>query len=56
MIAMALVDSPSLEELAERETALRSTMAGAGVWSDPTVSLEYSNVPISSFSVAEHGM
>ncbi|MDG1482401.1 MAG: TolC family protein [Myxococcota bacterium] len=48
LVEQAITHSPSLDALQAREQALRSQVEAAGVWADPSVSLEYSNVPLVS--------
>lgn len=52
----AAAHSPSLAALQAREQALRSRVEAAGAWSDPSVSLEYSSVPLTSPLLSSHMM
>jgi cobalt-zinc-cadmium efflux system outer membrane protein len=52
----AVQGSPSLAALRDREAALRSQAEAAGVWPDPMVSVEYSNVPLTSPTLSSHMM
>jgi len=48
--------NPSIAALEARITALREQVARAGVWQDPVVAVEYSNVPIDSGVLGDHPM
>ena len=52
----AVTGSPTLAALQSREQALRSLVEAAGSWSDPSLSLEYSNVPLTSPLLSSHMM
>lgn len=52
----AVKGSPTLAALQSREQALRRQVAAAGAWSDPALSLEYSNVPLTSPLLSSHMM
>lgn len=48
--------NPSLKALEAQEAALRSRADVAGAWTDPMLSMEYSNVPITTLSIGDHPM
>ena len=52
----AVQANPSLEAMRARERALRERAEVAGARMDPMVSVELSNLPVTTFSLADHGM
>jgi cobalt-zinc-cadmium efflux system outer membrane protein len=52
----ALVANPGIEALQARVAELGELAGAAGTWADPVVALEYSNVPVDSFSLNDHPM
>jgi outer membrane protein TolC len=52
----ALAANPGLEALRARVSELDALASAAGAWSDPVIGVEYSNVPVDSFSLDEHPM
>jgi len=56
-LAQAAVDvHPGLDALAARADALAQRAQTAGAWSDPQLALEWSNVPLSTLSLADSPM
>ena len=47
---------PALEASALRTDAASATVESAGTWADPMLSVEVSNLPVTSFGLADHGM
>lgn len=47
---------PSVAAMRHQERALRDVADVAGTWPDPTLSVEYSNVPVSTWSLSDHPM
>jgi outer membrane protein TolC len=57
VLADEAVDAnPSLEALRARTAELDALAGAAGTWSDPVFGIEYSNVPVDSFSLRDHPM
>lgn len=52
----AVAENPSIEAMRAKERALRARAEVAGAWSDPMLAIEYSNAPVSSFSLSSHPM
>lgn len=52
----AVASNPSLDALRAKERALRARAEVAGAWSDPMLAIEYSNAPVTSFSLSRHPM
>jgi outer membrane protein TolC len=52
----AISKNPSIAAVEARAAALREQVRRAGVWSDPTVAIEYSNIPIDAWVLGEHPM
>lgn len=52
----ALQTHPSLEILRRQEHALRTQATAAGVWADPILTVEYSNVPLATLTLTENPM
>ncbi|MCB9796485.1 MAG: TolC family protein [Alphaproteobacteria bacterium] len=56
LVAEALHANPSLQAMHHQELALRARADVAGAWPDPMLTVEYSNVPVSSFKLSDHPM
>jgi outer membrane protein TolC len=56
LVQAALADSPRVVEIEQRIEALREAVAPAGVWKDPLVAVEYSNMPVLSPWPGAHPM
>lgn len=56
LAAQAVDVNPSLAAMRASEDALRQLAAVAGAWPDPTLSLEYTSVPVSTFGLSDHPM
>lgn len=54
--AAAAAEHDSLPALEARADALRARAEVAGAWPDPMLAVEYSNVPVTSFSLRDHAM
>ena len=52
----AIEANPGLEALRARTAELDALAGAAGTWSDPVFGIEYSNVPVNSFSLRDHPM
>jgi cobalt-zinc-cadmium efflux system outer membrane protein len=52
----ALGRNPSVAALEARIAALEEQVQRAGVWSDPVVAIEYSNIPVDSWALGDHPM
>ncbi len=52
----AMAANPGLEALRARIAELDSLAGSAGTWRDPTIGIEYANVPVDSFSLDDHPM
>jgi len=56
LAAEAITANPSVAALTHREQALRDEARVAGAWPDPRIVVEYSNAPVTTFSLSEHPM
>ncbi len=56
LVAAALADNPGLASIEARIGELETLASVAGSWPDPMAALEYSNVPVSSWSLSGHPM
>lgn len=52
----AVAQNPHIDALIAREAALRESASVAGAWPDPMLSVEYSNVPVQTWSLSGHPM
>ena len=56
LAALAVERQPAVDVLRERVHALRATASVAGVWSDPTIGFEFSNLPVTAPLLDQHPM
>ncbi len=56
LVIEALAASPSVQSMRHRTAALDERAAVAGAWPDPTLAVEYSNAPVTSFGLSDHPM
>jgi outer membrane protein TolC len=56
LVLMAWGANPSVEALLQKIEAANQKIPQAGVWKDPTIAVEYSNVPVNSFVLGDHPM
>ncbi len=53
---LAVKKNPGITAIKSRVSALEQRIRGAGAWLDPKVAIEYSNIPIDSWILGDHGM
>ncbi len=56
LAAQAARQNPSIAAIKSRVRALEQRIRAAGAWLDPKVAVEYSNIPIDSWTLGDHGM
>ncbi|MFQ5515626.1 MAG: TolC family protein [Myxococcota bacterium] len=56
LVEEALAANPSLESLRGRVAELEALAGVAGLWRDPSIGIQYLNVPVDSFSLNDHPM
>jgi outer membrane protein, heavy metal efflux system len=53
---LAVKRNPSIAAIKSRVRALEQRIRKAGAWLDPKLAVEYSNIPIDSWTLGDHGM
>ena len=56
LVQIAWQTNPSVASLTEKIEAARQRVPQAGVWADPMLAVEYSNVPVDTFALGDHPM